>query len=101
MAYFWITFRIADDAGYEERYKGLVEAVQDIGAGRWSETTSFYLLEYTGTSTALARKLSAPLNRAKDMLVVKHLEDDDSVYFGKIEHPDVLVSFLPNAKKLA
>jgi hypothetical protein len=101
VAYFWVTFRIADGPGYNDRYQGLVDAMLAIGQGRWSDPTSFYLLEYSGDSAGLARKLSASLSSAKDMLLVRQLEQDDAVYFGKIAHTDVLLSFLPSAKKLA
>jgi len=100
MADYWVSFRIENDRAYEERYQAFREAIDKATTKYWAETTSFYLASSHMEIDQFARVISAPLLANKDKLVVRYLAKDGSIYYGKIDHLDILKQFLPNIKKL-
>ena len=101
MANYWVTFRIASDAGYDKRYGEFLQAMIKARSSSWAEPTSFWLVSSTLGIDAFVAALSIPLDATKDLLVVRELAVDSSRYFGKVEHLAVLKEFLPNIKKAA
>jgi hypothetical protein len=100
MANYWVSIRIKNDAGYTDRYNGFVEALKLAKkSGFWSEPTSFWFIESNLEIDGFMTILSEPLAANKDILVVRKIAVDEARYFGAIEHVDVLVSFMPSAKK--
>lgn len=97
---YWVTFRIEDNPTYQTRYDAFIETVSSYKLGFWSEPTSFMLVEANIEIDAFVREISKPLDRSKDLLLVRYISRDASRVFGKSENFDVLQSFFPNIKKL-
>ena len=103
MAYYAVTFRIADktigNATYTERRQRLIDNVM-AGMGYWEETTSFFLVESPLDTLSFGQKAVGGLSARDDMVVIFDIGDQSGCYFGPVKHADVLTSFLPLAKKL-
>lgn len=102
MADYWVTFRIESDGSYQTRYQSMLNAMIKARGQQasWGEPTSFWLVQSGLAIDAFARQLTAGLKSTKDLLVVRQLAVDDSVYFGKTEHLGILKIFLPKIRKL-
>jgi hypothetical protein len=100
MSQYWVTFRIAQDATYDKRYAGLMQALIDVRTGSWSETTSFLLVNSPLGLNQVAAAFAKPLNSSTDLLVVCEMFTHNSVYLGDLEYSDIFKGFLPFAKKL-
>lgn len=100
MNQYWATFRIAAGPGYEERYDALLDALFEIRNSSWAEPTSFWLFDSELDLVAAAKRMAKGLNTNKDLLVVRSMNKGGVVYFGKLEHEDVLRVFFPEAKKV-
>jgi hypothetical protein len=70
------------------------------GLGYWEDTTSFFLVESTLSTPAIAKKGAAALSAADDMLFVFDPADMSACYFGDVAHPEVLKSFFPKLQKV-
>jgi len=102
MANYWISIRIKKDDTYDERYDGFVAALQIVKAkGYWPETTAFWLIESNLAIDPFVKAITKPLDGKKDMVVVRKIAHDESRYFGAVEYPNVLKSFIPNIQKAA
>lgn len=80
MAHFIVTFRIASDSGYQERYDSFVEQVYKVAVGgigsTWDETTSFFSFVAVGTAASVcsALYLKSSFDDSKDIMVVIELD---------------------------
>ncbi|MBO6724188.1 MAG: hypothetical protein JJ911_00820 [Rhizobiaceae bacterium] len=101
MAYsYWVTIRIKNDATYDDRYEGFVEALKEAKRkGFWSEPTSFWLVESDLGIDNFMATITAPLDSGTDLVVVRRIAHDEARYFGAVRHPEVLESFIPSAQK--
>jgi len=98
---YWVTIRINKDNGYDKRYKGFLEALSKAkDKGYWAEPTSFWMVESRLEIDAFLGALSGPLNASTDMVLTRKIAHDEARYFGAVERPDVLKSFIPSVKKL-
>lgn len=71
MATYWMTFRIADDAGYTKRYEQLVEAIRQItNSSWWVEPTSFLLFASDKDIDGVAAIAKASFNPRTDMALI-------------------------------
>ena len=100
MPNYWMTFRIKQDASYDDRYDGMMSAIEKVRQGIWAEPTSFMFVESHLEIGDLVRTAANSLNPKTDVLVARYIDKDGSRYFGAVEHLDVLKSFLPNIKKV-
>ncbi|MDI6836963.1 MAG: hypothetical protein QMD99_14795 [Rhizobiaceae bacterium] len=101
MANYWVAVRIENDKTYSNRYGGFLDALKAAKKkGYWSELTSFWFVESDMTIDTFTSYLSIPLSEEKDLLLVRKIASDDSRYFGEFAHEAVLLSFMPNAKKV-
>jgi hypothetical protein len=104
MSNYSITFRIANvtvnGLTYDQRRAGLVENAREKGMGYWDETTSFLFVESSLSTSAFGKRVVTGLSAKYDMAVIFDPQDMSACYFGAVQHTDVLLSFLPNAKKL-
>lgn len=105
MAYnYCVTFRIADKTvdgkTYDDRREQLVGNVRRDGMGYWDETTSFFLVESTLMTDAIAKNASRGLSETDDMVLVFDPSDLSACYFGPVRHVEVLRSFFPKLKKV-
>lgn len=103
MANYHLTFRIADKTvggkSYADRRQQLIDNVYSDN-GFWDEPTSFILVHSGLNTPDFAKLASKGLSPADDLVLVFDPEDQSASCFGKVEHFDVLRSFLPNVKKL-
>lgn len=101
---YYVTFRIADKTvggkTYAERRKALIDNVYSQEFGYWEETTSFIIVGSSLDTNAFAAKACKGLSQADDLVVVFDPVDMSAAYFGALQHPDVLRSFLPKLKKV-
>ncbi|GLS29306.1 hypothetical protein SAMN04488498_113108 [Mesorhizobium albiziae] len=103
MADYWVTFRIASDSTYNDRYGGMVKAMAAMRGSQnasWAEPTSFWLVQSASGLDALVKALTAPLNAKTDILVARNMNDGHVRYFGELSRPDVLKLFFPSMKKV-
>jgi hypothetical protein len=73
MAIFVVTFRIHDNATYQNRWASVVEAIRnETTSAYWDEPTSFFLIESNKTSADVADSinLNSSLDPSVDLLVV-------------------------------
>jgi hypothetical protein len=93
LSIFAITFRIADDAGYADRYDSVVDAIKKYcAAGRyWDETTSFFIVEYGASSVDLISVIdgNSTFLRDRDLLVAINLSNKGYAVLGTYEDPDL------------
>jgi hypothetical protein len=75
MAIFAVTFRIHEDATYNDRYVSVINAIQSLTISTyWDEPTSFFLVESTMSSADLANAIDVNSSIAsKDLLLVINL----------------------------
>lgn len=85
---FTITFRIADDASYDDRYDSLVEEIEKIGL-YWKRTTSFYAVRSAKTTKDIGSSLylSSKISAATDDLLVVNSHNNEAYYIGP-QRPD-------------
>jgi hypothetical protein len=64
MADYWVTFRIASDKTYDDRYNGMLKAMVALRGqnASWGEPTSFWLVQSASALDAFTKALGAPLN---------------------------------------
>ena len=104
MATYAVTFRIGDvtvgGQSYQDRRTRLIENVRKENGGYWEETTSFFFVESSLNTPQFGARAVGGLSASHDMVVLFDPQDMSACYFGNIKHTDVLLSFLPSAKKL-
>ncbi|MCQ1779164.1 hypothetical protein NOJ05_18325 [Neorhizobium galegae] len=104
MAYYCISFRIADQTAngksYDDRRSSLIAAARAQDSGFWDSTTSFILAESSLDTWTFAKSVCADLSEQHDMAVVFDPSDMSMSYFGQVNAPEVLESFFRIPKKL-
>jgi hypothetical protein len=100
MEEYWVTFRIESNAGYEKRYKALLDGMISARGknASWGEPTSFWLVRTPLAIDQFMAKLTSGLDAKTDLVVCRCLAKDNSRYFGSVQHLDILMDFLPNVK---
>jgi hypothetical protein len=96
MAIFVISFRIKEDATYEERYESLVEEIKKEAVGpTWEETTSFFIIESSKSSKSLCDNLysNSQILESKDILLVINLSAKAYAQVGA-PYPNTLNSLM-------
>jgi len=92
MALFAITFRIHADSTYESRYESVVAAIKTATTSTyWAEPTSFFLIEYGGTSSALTTAIdgASTFAESKDILLAINLSAKAYSVIGKSTDADL------------
>lgn len=97
-----ISFRLANDANYAERWESTMNAIRKeaIGGSCWEETTSFVVLQSLKSAEDIARAiyLGSLLNSVTDTLLVINSSNNTFATQGKINYPATLASlFASNA----
>jgi len=100
MARYWISYRIAKDRSYNERYNDFHDEIYDASIDWWDETTSFLLAECIDGVNSLTKRLADRLNLEKDLLVVRRLDGPYARYAGNVPDLDTLLRFMPYAKRV-
>lgn len=99
MEEYWVTFRLESNSSYDTRYQSMLDAMIAIRGASWAEPTSFWLVQSSLTIDDFIQRLTAGLNAKTDLVVVRCLAKNASRYFGVLQHPDILKTFLPDIKK--
>lgn len=95
-----VSFRIADDGNYTDRWSSTVSAIRaEAGGKTWEEATSLIVLRSSKSPDALARDiyLSANFDVTRDMLLVVNASKCSYATRGKIEYPATLSSFFTSS----
>ncbi len=99
MSPYWISFRLCDDAAYDDRLSSLHEHVMNLVAEDWwSETTSFYAFKSRYSTGQIVNHLRQSINEATDLVIVGNFHLKTCRVIGKIEDHD-LFEIVPEAKK--
>jgi|ERR1700722_8163500 hypothetical protein len=96
MAIFAVTFRIHEDANYDDRYQSLVKQIESESvSSTWDEPTSFVLVESKKNSQELCDALyyGSSILESKDMLLVVNLSKKGYAQKGS-KYPNTLDAFM-------
>lgn len=95
MASFAVSFRLVDSYGYADRYKSVTEKIESLSTTAvWSETSSFYLVQYAGTAQAFADAVYlGSTMRSDDILLVVEIGGKGYGICGKNDYPNSLAKF--------
>ncbi|MGJ7499882.1 hypothetical protein ACSFBF_05940 [Variovorax sp. ZT5P49] len=99
MAHFILTFRIASDKGYQDRYDSFVDAVHKLAGGPgkvWDETTSFYVFSANSTAQNVLNTLyvGSDFDSTKDIMVVIDVGNRAKATIGPLKYEVLLSSYL-------
>lgn len=102
MSTFLVSFRIANDAGYSNRWASTVAAIHREASGGtfWEETTSLVIIKSDKTADSLAASiyLASDFLISKDTLLVVNANTGAYSTRGKVDYPATLASlFAGNA----
>src|SRR4051812_9158322 len=94
MAIFAITFRIHEDATYNDRYNSLMEQIRRAAvdpADNWNEPTSFVIMQSDQSTASLFHALyyQSSIVETKDVLVVVNLSEKTYAQKGA-KYPNTL-----------
>lgn len=92
MAVFAISFRIASDSSYSDRYQSVVDAILKISPGiYWDETTSFVIVEAEKSSENMASEIDngSTFRPSTDLLVVINLSQKGYAVRGQYSDKDL------------
>lgn len=94
MANFILTFRIKDDATYQDRYDSLLEQLYSIAPrpGVWEETSSFIAFAYDGSLDDVHSALyfQSSFSPSKDTMVIVDLSNRRKIAAGVIKYEATL-----------
>jgi hypothetical protein len=92
MSVFAISFRIEYDDTYNERYESVVETIKTAKKSTyWCEPTSFFLIDYDGTSSELTSQIDrySKFAPSKDLLIAINLSAKGFSVIGKTTDRDL------------
>ena len=99
-AHYWISYQIYNDASCEDRTDAMLEAISDSAEGTWRETSAFYLIETSLDITALARRIKAAVDPARDKVIVRRLNSRSAVCIGRFHDLAELKVFMPYISRI-
>ncbi|MEA2861366.1 MAG: hypothetical protein QOC72_3405 [Methylobacteriaceae bacterium] len=103
MAVFWITFRLEDSGtmkpSYEQRYKALMDAIEECATQWWLDPTSFIAFESGMSAEGIATVAKTAINPAHDMFLLRNMDVKDAVICGKTTDQDIF-KLIPYLKKV-
>jgi hypothetical protein len=99
MTHFILTFRIASDSTYNDRYKSFTETVTTLAGGSgkvWDETTAFYAFKADGTAASVTNHLylQSQFDATKDTMVVVDLDSRAKATKGPLKWESLLTAYL-------
>ncbi len=91
MTTYYVSFTIADDAGYSQRYAALMDLLRSYdNTIWWDKTTSYILFRTDKSASAVASDVKSVINVSKDIAIIAapHYKtmlviganDDDDIY---------------------
>lgn len=101
MKTFWVSFRIKDDAGYDDAYKSLTDALQGVADATcwWFETTSFYIFNSEYSTDQVANHIKANIRPDRDLVVLGMPNFKGGRVIGHCEDQDIF-RLIPDMKKV-
>jgi hypothetical protein len=96
---YWLTFRIHDDAGYDDRRQALYDAIDKIADLWWPEPTSFLLFRTEQNMAQVCAAVLRSINTKVDLAVVGMPEYKSMRAIGNLKHYDSLVALVPFVKQ--
>lgn len=101
MATYWLSFRIADDAGYSDRYDKLIETVKALKTGNnwWFETTSFFIFDSEHNADGIAASVKKAISPTVDIAILGMTDFKTARAIGAVKDQDIftLVPFMKKA----
>ena len=86
MAFYWMTFRIADKTingrKYEQRYQDVVETVSINASKMWTEPTSFIAFESANSIQSLGQALVSAIAPTDDMFLIREVDKQSALLGG-------------------
>lgn len=98
MAAYWISFRLADDRDYTQRYEALMEAIRQLSTKWWTEPTAFIVFESASKIDAVATAVKQVIDEAVDIVLIGMPEYKDARAIGAIQDGDIF-TLMPFTKK--
>jgi hypothetical protein len=86
---YWLTFRIHDDASYEQRRDRLYEAIRTIASKWWVEPTSFIAFASTQSADAIAARIKSAFNPKTDLALLGMSDYKAARLIGNSEDSDI------------
>jgi hypothetical protein len=98
MAIYWLTFRLQEDADYDDRYQALVDAIQRITTRWWVEPSSFMLFESSRDIDGVAASVKAAIAESKDLVLIGMPDYKTARLIGKSDDDDIF-KLMPFTKR--
>jgi hypothetical protein len=96
---YWLTFRIHDDAGYDDRRESLYKEIDTISDVWWVEPTSFVLFRSDQSMAQVCGVVSRAINPNVDLVVVGMPEYKSMRTIGELKNYDALAILVPFVKQ--
>lgn len=104
MYIYCVAFRIAaktvNGKTYDERRQSVIDSVRVSEQGFWDELTSLFLVQSSFSTADLAKKASAGLSKADDLLIVFDPSDMSLGHFGNFSDAEILESFFRVSRRV-
>jgi hypothetical protein len=97
-ATYWLSFRIADDATYEDRYNALVGSINSVSSKWWVDTTAFFVFRSETNIDDLATRIKSTINPTKDIVLIGMPDFKSARIIGAYQDPDIF-DLMPFTKK--
>ncbi|WP_279356503.1 hypothetical protein [Methylobacterium indicum] len=98
MATFMISFRIKEIGDHESRREMLNIAIQAAADTYWDQTTSFYVITASNSTSGLIEHLKTFIDDKHDIVLVRSLESKIAYVAGNVTDNDLFL-IMPYCKK--
>lgn len=96
---FWISYHIADNPRYYEKYSKIEKEINKISEKQWHKG-AFSLIQCPFFSIdAIAQPLAQILDSKTDTLLIRKLDKNTAVYFGNDDNFSEVKDFIPYVKR--
>jgi len=101
MAVYWLSFRLAEDSTYSERYTALNQAIDAMCSQWWFDTSSFFVFESDLGIDQVAVNAKAAVNpsKGKDIVLIGMSEFKSTRLIGVPDY-EAIFGLMPFTKKV-
>lgn len=99
MATHWLSFRIADDRTYRQRYEALVAAIQTHSTKWWLDTSSFFVFESVHSIDTIASAVKEAIDEDTDVILIGMTDFKSARLIGANQDKDIF-DLIPFVKKV-
>ncbi|MFN3764510.1 MAG: hypothetical protein ACK4R3_02965 [Aliihoeflea sp.] len=98
MATHWLSFRLADNSTYSERYDKLLEAIRERSSKWWLETSAFLVFDTTHDIDQIAAAAKAAVDPRFDIVLIGMTDFKSARLIGASQDKDIfgLIPFVKN-----